>query len=161
MKYLISILLIIGFIACQQVPDTGHTSLDTGYQQTPLTTETKPSDSLHNMDTTTMIADSAGNITFDGMPLEKKENSVYNAVYNDWQQAYQKTDHLPLAFKLVQHGTVTMGIRSNIGEAVLKAQEEMKNYIAKDKFKKKFAELTPAEKDSLQSLHPVLFMRPF
>ena len=161
MKYLISAVLVISFVACQQVSDTGHTSLDTGFQQTPLVTQTKPSDSLRNMDTSTMIVDSTGRMTFDGMPLEKKENNVYNAVYNDWLQAYQKTGHLPLVFKLVQQGTATMGIRGNIGDAILKAQEDMKNYISKDKFKKKFAELTQPEKDNMQSMHPILFKRPF
>ena len=161
MKYLILLLLIISFAACQQSSAPGNTSLDTGFQQTPLVTETKPSDSLHNMDTSVMIVDSMSHITFDGMPLEKKENNVYNAVYSDWLQAYQKTNHLPLAFKLVQQGTVTMGIRGNIGDAVLKAQDDMKDYIAKNKFKKKFVELSAAQKDSMQSLHPILFKRPF
>lgn len=161
MKHFMMPLLLVGFAACQQSSAPGNTSLDTGFQQTPLITETKPSDSLHNMDTSVMIVDSMSNITLDGMPLEKKENNVYNAVYSDWQQAYQKTKHIPLAFKLVQQGTVTMGIRGNIGDAVLKAQDDMKNYIAKDKFKKKFAELTSAEKNSMHGLHPVLFQRPF
>lgn len=161
MKYFAVLLLITGFAACHSSSAPGNTSLDTGFQQTPLTTETKPSDSLHNMDTIVMIVDSMSNITLNGMPLEKKDNNIYNAVYGDWLQAYQKTNHLPLAFKLAEQGTVTMGLRGNIGDAVLKAQEDMKNYIAKDKFKKKFAELTNAEKDSLQSLHPISFKRPF
>lgn len=161
MKYLLIILFVAGFDACQQTSAPANTSLDTGFQQTPLVTETKPSDSLHNMDTSVMVVDSTGNIKFDNAPLEKKENNVYNTVYNSWLQAYQQTAHLPLAFKLVQQGTVTMGIRGNIGDAVLKVQDDMKNYIAKDKFKKKFAELTFAEKDSMQSMHPVLFKRPF
>ena len=161
MKYAIILLSFVCLASCGETSAPGNTSLDTGFQQTTLITETKPSDSLHNMDTSVMIVDSTGNITFDGAPLEKKENSVYNAVYNSWLQAYQKTSHLPLAFKLVQQGTVTMGIRGNMGDAIVKAQDDMKNYIARDKFKKKFAELPAAEKDSMQSLHPVLFRRPF
>ncbi len=161
MKYLFVIGIVAGLAACQQSSTTGSTSLDTGFQSTPLVTETKPSDSLHNMDTSVMVVDSVANITFNGAPLEKKENNVYNAVYNSWMQAYQKTNHLPLAFKLVKQGTVTMGLRENIGDAVMKAQDEMKNYIAKDKFRKKFAELSSVEKDSMQNMHPVLFQKPF
>ena len=154
-------ILITGIIACQQSSAPTHTSIDTGFQQTPLITETKPSDSLHNMDTSVMVVDSTANITFNGAPLEKKENNVYNTVYNSWMQAYQKTKHLPLAFKLVQQGTVMMGIRGDIGDAVLKAQTDMKNYISKDKFKKPFTQISSAQKDSLQQAHPVLFQRPF
>lgn len=161
MKYLFTVGIIIGLAACQQTSAPANTSLDTGLQPVPLVTQTKPSDSLHNMDTSMMVVDSTGNIRLNGATLEKKENNVYNAVYNSWLQAYQKTAHLPLVFKLVQEGTVTMGIRGNIGDAILKAQANMKDYIAKDKFKKKFTELTSSEKDSLQSLHPILFQKPF
>lgn len=163
MKYIFFIATVILLIinACKQSSAPANTSIDTGFQQTPLVTDTKPSDSLHNMDTSVMIVDSMANITFNGMPLAKKDNNVYNAVYNNWLQAYQKTKHLPLAFKLVQQGTVTMGIRGNIGDAVLQAQEDMKNYLSKDKFKKPFAQLTSAQKDSLREAHPVLFQRPF
>jgi len=163
MKHVFFCIIVFAvFIAsCQQSSAPANTSIDTGFQQTPLVTATNPSDSLHNMDTSVMIIDSMSNITFNGAPMEKKENNVYNAVYNNWLQAYQSTQHLPVAFKLVQQGTVMMGIRGNIGDALLKAQNDMKNYIAKDKYRKSFAQLSGAEKDSLQQSHPILFNRPF
>ena len=156
-----TVILVISINACKQASAPANTSIDTGFQQKPLVTETKPSDSLHNMDTSVMVVDSVANITFNGVPLEKKENNVYNVVYNSWLQAYQTTKHLPLAFKLVQQGTVMMGTRGNIGDAVLKAQNDIKNYISKDKFKMPFAQLTSAQKEELQQAHPVLFQRPF
>lgn len=162
MKNLILVIVILsGFSACQQTSAPANTSIDIGYQPTQLTTETKPSDSLHNMDTSVMIVDSTSHITFNGMPLQKSDNSIYNTVYDSWLRAYEKSKHLPLAFKLVQQGTVMMGIRGDIGDAVVKAQDDMKNYIAKDKYRKPFAQLNAAEKDSLQQMHPILFTRPF
>ncbi len=159
-NYLLFVMLIsVG--ACHQTSAPANTSIDTGYKPTPLTTETKPSDSLQNMDTSVMIIDSTSHITFNGMPLQTMNNGVYNTVYNSWLQAYQKTGHLPVAFKLIQQGTVMMGIRGNVGDDLLKVQSDMKDYIAKDKYKKSFAQLDAAAKDSLKTLHPVLFTRPF
>ena len=161
MKNLFLLLIsLMSFAACQSTSAPANTSIETGYKQAPSTTETKPSDSLHNMDTSVMIVDSTSHITFNGMPLQQSDNSVYNTVYNSWLQAYQTTKHLPLAFKLIQQGTVTMGIRGNIGDALLKVQDDMKNYISKDKYKKPFVQLDAAVKDSLKKMHPVLFARP-
>ena len=162
MKNIFSIVaVILSTTACQQTSAPANTSINTGYKQTPLITETKPSDSLHNMDTGVMVIDSMSHITFNGMSLAKGDNSIYNSVYDSWLQAYQTTKHLPVAFKLVQQGTVMMGIRGNIGDAVLKAQDDMKNYIAKDKFKKPFMQLDSTAKYNLKEMHPVLFQRPF
>ncbi len=160
-KFFLPVTVITFFTACQQSAPPANTSIDTGYQPTPLTTEVKPSDSLHNMDTSVMIVDSMSHITFNGMPLQGSDNSIYSTVYNSWLQAYQKTKHLPVAFKFVQQGTVTMGIRGNIGDALLKVQDDMKNYIAKDHYQKPFAQLDANRKDSLEKMHPVLFKRPF
>ena len=162
MKYIASIVvMLICLGACRQKSAPENPSVNSGYQPTPLATETKPLDSMHHMDTSVMIVDSTSHITFNGTPLQKSDNSIYNTVYDSWLQAYHVTKHLPLAFKLVQQGTVTMGIRGNIGDAVVKAQEDMKNYIAKDKYKKTFAQLDAAAKDSLTKMHPILFTRPF
>ncbi len=68
---------------------------------------------------------------------------------------------MPRHFTMQQQGTVTMGIRGNIGDAVLKAQEDLKNAIAKDKFQTSFAQLPAAVKDSFEKELPVLFTRPF
>lgn len=155
--------LVIGaavFCACGENPAPDNASVDTGYHETPLVTDTQP-DSLLYMDTSVMVVDSTSHISFNGQAVPAEPNSIYNAVYNTWMQAYQRTGHLSLRFALQQQGTVTMGIRGNIGDAVMKAQEDVKNYIAKDTYQSSFSELPAAVKDSLAKVHPVLFTRPF
>ena len=164
MKSLCTLLLVFFiflFTSCGNSGAPANTIVDTGFNRTHLVTDTKPSDSLHNMDTSILVVDSISHVVLNGVPVESGRKSVYNAVYASWLRAYQKTGHLPLSFKLVQQGTVTMGIRGNIGDAVLQVQNDMKNYIAKDKYKKQFDKLSANEKDSMQSLHPVLFTKPF
>ncbi len=152
---------MLAAVSCQPAPEPLHTSMDTGLQQTPLVTDTQPADTLLHMDSSVMVVDSTSHITFNGMPVKGDRNDIHRAVYNSWLHAYDQSGHLPVGFQLVQQGTVTMGIRGILGDAVLQAQEDMKSYVAKDKYNQTFSALPAGEKDSLQKLHPILFKRPF
>ncbi len=70
-------------VACGETPAPDNDSVDTGYHQTPLVTDTQP-DTLLYRDTSLMVVDSTSHITFNGQPLDLAQNGIYNAVYHSW-----------------------------------------------------------------------------
>ena len=154
--------IVFFFLSCKQSASPSATgTADNGFKQTPLVTNTPPAGRLLPADTTLLIVDSMVNITMNGKPLDKKENNVYDALYNNWMQVYAAGKHVPVALKMITQGTVMMGARGNITDDIMKAQEAMKNYIAKDMYSNAFLSLTARQKQALQQAHPLLFQKDF
>ncbi len=158
---MLSLLMIVVFACKQSVSPTVSDVIDTNAGSRTVITDTKGPDSLPHMDTTLLVVDSAANITLNNVPLERKERNVYNGLYNNWLQAYSESRHLPVALHISYIGTVMMGARGDIMDAVVKAQEDMKKYIARDTYKKSFDSLQPAQQTAMQQQHAILFQKEF
>jgi len=135
--------------------------IDSNAQKKKVTTDTKGVDTLANMDTTKMVVDSAINITINNTLLKKKENNVYQALYDNWLRAYTESTHLPVALHIKYTGTVMMGARDDIMDQIQTAQNKMKQYIAKDKYKKLYDSLSPDQQAEMQKQHAILFQKDF
>ena len=150
-----------GIAACDQPSADTNTIVNPAGSDDHLLTDTKPPDTTRYSDTSVMVIDSMSHVTFNSQPVDGARTEIYYTVYNSWLQDYSRTGHLPVYFKFVQLGTVTMGIRGDVGDDMLKAQKDMKDYIAKDKYHKPFEQLDAALQDSMKMAHPILFKRPF
>lgn len=156
--------IAIALAACQQSasPTNKNDRIDTGFKQTPTSAiQTQKPDTLPGMDTSRIVVDSMARISFNGTPVDGKVTTLDNVLYNNWLQAYQASKHLPAALKMTKIGTVMMGARGSIMDAIVLAQDKMKDYIAQDKFQKKFAQLTPEQQKTLQDTHAILFQKEF
>lgn len=163
MKVLINIILLLS-ITTMSCGDSNSPSvsaiIDTEARQDNVITDTKGPDTLPHMDTTQMIVDSAVNITINGALLHRSRNNVYRALYDNWLRAYTLVHHLPASLHITYIGTV-MGARGNIMDDVLKAQRDMKNYIAKDKYHQIYDSLNASQQADLQQQHAILFQKEF
>jgi hypothetical protein len=68
---------------------------------------------------------------------------------------------VPATLHITYIGTVMMGARGDIMDEVLKAQNDMKNYIAKDKYRKPYDSLSPDEQARMQQHYAILFQQEF
>ena len=135
--------------------------IDSTARRDDVVTDTKGPDTLPHMDTTQLVVDSAANITINGTPLSKGRNAVYRAVYDNWLHAYTLVHHLPAVLHITNIGTVTMGIRGNIMDEIIKAQHDMKNYIAKDRYHQRYDSLSHSQQVAMQQQHAILFQKEF
>ena len=154
--------VIITITACKEsASPTVSDVIDTNAQKNKVITDTKGEDTLANMDTTKIVVDSVVNIKVNNTLLKKKENNVYQALYNNWLRAYTESEHLPVALHITYIGTVMMGARGDIMDQVQTAQNNMKQYIAKDKYKKAYDSLNPDQQAGMRKQHAILFQRDF
>jgi hypothetical protein len=164
MKTILSILLVITLIAtaCRDSNSPSVSAIiDSTARRNAVVTDTKRPDTLANMDTTRLVVDAAVNITINGTSISKGRNAVYRAVYDNWLNAYTLVHHLPAVLHMTEIGTVTMGIRENIFDEIVKAQNNMKNYIAKNEYHQSFDSLSPNQQAGLQQQHAILFQKGF
>ena len=154
--------MLVAALACKEsASPTVSNAIDSTAQQEKVTTDTKGADTLANMDTTRMVVDSAVNITINNTTLDRKENAVYQALYSNWLRAYTESAHLPATLHIQYIGMVMMGARGDIMDEVVKAQDNMKTYIARDKYKKPYDLLTPSQQAAMQQQHAILFQKEF
>jgi hypothetical protein len=53
------------------------------------------------------------------------------------------------------------GIRGNIFDEIVKAQNDMKNFIAREEFHQPYNSLSTGQQDKIKQEHPVLFQKEF
>jgi hypothetical protein len=135
--------------------------IDSDARNDNVVTDTKGPATLPHMDTTKLVVDSAVNITVNDTPLQKRHNVVYRALYDNWLHAYSEVQHLTAVLHITYIGTVMMGARGDIMDQVLQAQTDMKQYIARDKYKKPYDSLSSGQQTEMQQEHGILFQKEF
>lgn len=164
MKAFLSVVLFIALIvsACKDGNSPGVSAIiDSEARNDNVITDTKGPITLAHMDTTKLVIDSAVNITINGTALQRRHNTVYRALYDNWLHAYTEVQHLPAVLHITYVGTVMMGARGDIMDQVLKAQNDMKQYIARDKYKKPYDSLNAGQQGDMQQQHAILFQKEF
>ena len=164
MKAFLSIILIITSIAtaCRDSNSPSVSAIiDSTARRDAVVTDTKGPDTLANMDTTKLVVDSAVNITINGTPVQRGRNVVYHALYYNWLHAYTLVHRLPATLHITYIGTVMMGARGDIMDEVIEAQNDMQQYIAKDKYSKPYDSLSPEQQAGIQQQYAILFQKDF
>jgi len=164
MKTYIYLLLCIALIgtACRDSNSPAVSAIiDSAARRDAVVTDTKGPGTVPHMDTTQLVIDSTAAININGTPLKQGNNAVYLALYDNWLHAYTLVHHLPANLHITYVGTVLMGARGNILDQVTKAQDNMRDYIAKDKYGKKYAALTSQQQSAIAQQHGILFQKAF
>jgi len=157
-----TLFIILIATACGDGHSPGVSAIiDSDARNDDVVTDTKGTGTIANMDTTELVIDSAVNININGTPLLKRHNAVYRALYDNWLHAYTEVQHLPAVLHITYIGTVMMGARGDIMDQVLKAQNDMKQYIARDKYKKPYNSLNSGQQTDMQQQHAILFQKEF
>jgi len=157
-----TLFIILIATACNNSSSPGVSAIiDSDARNHTVVTDTKGSATMAHMDTTKLVIDSAVNISINGTPLQKRHNVVYRSLYDNWLHAYTEVQHLPAVLHITYVGTVMMGARGDIMDQVLKAQNDMKQYIARDKYKKPYESLNSEQQADMQLQHAILFQKEF
>jgi hypothetical protein len=135
--------------------------IDSEARRDAVITDTKGSDTIPHMDTTRLLVDAASNITINGTPLPKAKNAVYRALYDNWLHAYTLVNHLPAVLHIAHNGTAPLEASGDMMDQIVRAQENMQQYIAKDKYKKSYSSLSPEQQVAMQKQHAILFQKEF
>jgi hypothetical protein len=164
MKALLSIALSVMLIAAACSDNNSprvSAIIDSDARNDKVVTDTKRTATLAHTDTTKLVVDSAVNISINGTPLQKRQNVVYRALYDNWLHAYSEVQHLPAVLHITYIGTVMMGARGDITDQVLQAQNDIKQYIGRDKYKKPYDSLSSGQQTEMQQEYGILFQKEF
>lgn len=156
------LLLICFAVACRDSNSPEVTAIiDSEARRDNVITDTKGPDSIPFMDTTRLVVDAKFNTTLNGTQLRDGRNAIYQAVYYNWLHAYTLVRRVPAIMHIAYEGNTAAGGGSNAHDEVVRAQERMKTYIARDRYRKRLTELTPEQQTDMQQQYPILYQTEF
>jgi hypothetical protein len=108
-------------------------------------------------DTQFIIVDSTVNIRLGNDTVPRRSGAFDSTLAAYWLQYYNSTKQLPKFLRFKYQGTVMMGARGSLMDAVVIVQDSLKAHIAQDKYQQAFSALTPQQQQELQQAFPILF----
>ena len=110
-------------------------------------------------DTQFIVVDSMVNIKVNDQAVPRGQHSFDSALITYWTDCYKSNGKLPAYLRFKYQGTVMMGARGNLMDAVVRVQDSVKDHIAREKFSQEFHKIDPQHQKELEKLYPVLFQR--
>ena len=110
-------------------------------------------------DTQFIVVDSMVNIQMNDQTVPRKPGALDSMLAGYWLQCYQGTQKLPKFLRFKYQGTVMMGARGNLMDAVVHVQDSIKDFISREKFQQEFHRREPSHHKALDERFPVLFQR--
>jgi hypothetical protein len=110
-------------------------------------------------DTQFIVVDSVVNIRMNNGAVPKRPGAFDSTLADYWLQCYTRAQKLPAFLRFKYQGTVMMGARGNLMDAVVHVQDSVKDHIAKEKYQQDFHRLDPSQQRELERTYPVLFQK--
>ncbi|HEU4553025.1 MAG TPA: hypothetical protein VFS25_09330 [Chitinophaga sp.] len=110
-------------------------------------------------DTQFIIVDSMVNIKVNDQAVPRRKNAFDSTLISYWKATYARTQKLPAYVRFKYQGTVMMGARGNLMDAVVRAQDSLKDHIARDKYLQEFHKIDPLQQKEMEKKYPVLFQK--
>lgn len=110
-------------------------------------------------DTQFIVVDSTVNIRLNNDLVPRRSGAFDSTLAAYWLQCYTDAQKLPKYLRFKYQGTVMMGARGSLMDAVVHVQDSLKAHIAQDRYKQGFSTLTPQQQKELKETYPVLFQK--
>jgi len=153
-------LLLAGIVllaACGQQPGSKVPFTDTSTKAITAPPDLGPPPAVP--DTQFIIVDSMVNIRMNNQAVPRRPGAFDSTLAAYWLTCYTQSQKLPAFLRFKYQGTVMMGARGSLMDAVAHAQDSLKDHIAREKYQLDFHRLDPSHQKELEKSFPVLFQK--
>jgi len=148
---------IVLLAACGQQPGSKTPSADTSAKAITAPPDLGPPPAVP--DTQFIIVDSLVNIRVNNQPVPRRPGAFDSTLAAYWMACYTQFRKLPAFLRFKYQGTVMMGARGSLMDAVAHVQDSLKDHIAREKYQLDFRRLDPSHQKELKRSFPVLFQK--